>query len=179
MVVLAHQAHSTLCLWVTEARRLAARGYTAIVFDFRNNGASQFRKAPADSLIAADVTAAVKLARTLGARKVFVVGASMGGWASIVAGASLRPSIQGIVSVSAPAQWYGDAIPSARRLTVPVLYVAASGDGSFAADARALYAATASGDKTLKIVPGPFHGVDLIDLSQPARTAVETFIRKH
>ena len=40
-VVLGHQSDGTLCQWVPYAKRLASRGYTAIVFDFRNADSSQ------------------------------------------------------------------------------------------------------------------------------------------
>jgi len=178
-IVLANQAESTLCLWVSDAQRFASRGYSAIVFDFRNTGQSQSRKAPLDKRVDADLAAAVRLARSQGAKKVYLIGASMGAWASIIVGASLRPGVQGVVSVSAPAEWSTSAVASARRLTVPVLYLASSGDGSFPTDARKLYAATASRDKTLKIIPGAFHGVDLVEVSAAARGAVDAFLRRH
>jgi alpha-beta hydrolase superfamily lysophospholipase len=45
------------------------------------------------------VTAAVKLVCARGARKVFLVGASMGGAAVVVAGANTRPTVTGVVSL--------------------------------------------------------------------------------
>ena len=67
--------------------------------------------------------------RKQGKRKVFFVGASMGGIASLVAGANVKPAVDGVVSVSAPARFMGmNATASAPRLRVPVLYLAAEGD---------------------------------------------------
>jgi alpha-beta hydrolase superfamily lysophospholipase len=179
-VVLAHQADSTLCAWVDEAERLAAQGFTAIAFDFRGYGASQSRKAPADHALALDVAAAVKLARGLGATRVLLLGASMGGWASIIAAADSHPAVQGVVAVSAPADWYGSALTAAKRLTAPVLYISARDDTSVrAVDSQKLFAATASANKEIKIVPGVFHGTLLVDLSRPARTAIESFLHRY
>ena len=57
-VVLAHQSDGTLCQWVPYAKRLAARGYTAIVFDFRNAGGSQIVPWTATRRLGGDVAAA-------------------------------------------------------------------------------------------------------------------------
>jgi pimeloyl-ACP methyl ester carboxylesterase len=120
--------------------------------------------------------------RKLGKRKVFLVGASMGGIASLVAGANVKPAVDGVVSVSAPARFLGlDAVATAPRLRVPVLYVAAEGDDNagydFSEDARAMHAATASADKRLEILPGGLHGVGLVAGSARVKTLVEAFLR--
>ena len=65
----------------------------------------------------------------------------MGGIASLVAGANVKPPVDGVVSVSAPARFLGmDAVATAPRLRVPVLYLAAEDDDNagydFSKDAR-------------------------------------------
>jgi pimeloyl-ACP methyl ester carboxylesterase len=181
-VVLAHQYRSNLCQWIPYARRLAAKGYLAFVFDFRNNGRSQIVGYAKSQRLGGDVAGATKYLRAHGAKKVFLVGASMGGTAVLVAGANIRPPVDGVVSLSGPSSFDGaDAGSAVPRLRVPVLYLAAADDtgGGFASDARALYAATPSADKTIEILPGSDHGVALVDHPGKARKLVETFLAGH
>src|SRR5262249_27772612 len=156
---------------------LAARGYLALPFDFRGYGESQSGGARS-SRLDLDVEAAAKEARALGARKVFLVGASMGGSAVLAAAAPTRPRRAGGVSVSGAADLVG-ALDAARKLTVPVLYLAGRFDPQFASDARRLYAGTAARDKKLDIIGRGEHGVQLVDASPKARSAIESFLRSH
>jgi pimeloyl-ACP methyl ester carboxylesterase len=183
-VILGHQSGGDLCEWLPYARRLASQGLFVFAIDFRGHGFSQFRAGRAENRLAADLAAATKEMRKLGKRKVFLVGASMGGIASLVAGANVKPAVDGVVSISAPARYRGlDAVATAPRLRVPVLYLAAEGDDNagydFSADARALHAATGAGEKRLEILPGPLHGVALIAGSARSRTLVESFLKGH
>ncbi len=183
-VILGHQSQSNLCDWVTYARRLARLGYTAFAIDFRGHGLSQHRQGAAATRLQADLAAAVKVMRQRGKQKVFLVGASMGGIAVLVAGANVKPPVDGVVSVSAPARFLGlDAVATAPRLRVPVLYLAAVDDDNagfdFSKDAETLHAATASNDKRLVVLPGFLHGVALVGGSARARSLVESFLGSH
>ncbi len=173
-VVLAHQRNGSLCQWTPYARRLAGLGYLAIAFDFRNSGESQVRAYPANQRWGGDVAAAVKVARGLGGKKVFLVGASLGGSAVISAAANVRPLVDGVVSVSGSAD-LADALAAARRLRVPALYLAAKGDRDFAPDVARLAAAT-PGKKQAVVLPGYQHGVDLVAASARARALIEAFL---
>jgi alpha-beta hydrolase superfamily lysophospholipase len=180
-VVLAHMSQGDLCQWEPFARMLAANGVFVFAFDFRGHGFSQGR--PAYGRLGADVTAAVKVVRGLGARKVSVIGASLGGIAAVVAAANIAPALDGVAAVSAPATIAGrlNALPAAPRVRVPALFVAAEDDQNtpydFAADARRLYAATASADKKLEVVPGNLHGVFLVAGHPAVRDLLERFSR--
>ena len=66
-VVLAHQSNGSLCEWLPEARRLAARGIWVFAFDFRGHGFSKGRVNY--GRLATDYAAAVKAARSLGAQE--------------------------------------------------------------------------------------------------------------
>lgn len=183
-VILAHQSDGSLCDWVPYARRLASLGYFAFPVDFRGYGFSQVRTGAAAYRFAGDLAAATKALRRLGKRKIFLVGASMGGIASLVAGVNVTPAVDGVVSVSAPARFRGmDAVETAPRLRVPVLYVAAEGDDNagydFSQDAEAMHAATAAADKRLEVLPGALHGIGLVAGSARAKAAVETFLKGH
>ena len=181
VAVLAHMSEGDLCSWASYARRLAAVGIFAFPFDFRGHGFSEGRRD--HSQAAVDVAAAVQAVRRLGARKVVVVGASLGGIAAFVAAPGLGKSIQGVASVSGPAAIAGelDARTAVPKLSVPTLYLAAEEDAyppyDFAAEARELHEATATAQKKLEIVPGSLHGTFLVGGSQAIRTALERFVR--
>ena len=180
-VVLAHQSNGDLCEWAPYARRLAARGYFVFPFDLRGHGESRGRQAY--GRLGLDVVAAMRAVRSLGARRVVVVGASLGGIASVVGAASARPPVTGLVAVSAPAEIAGmlNAIPAAGRLRVPTLYLAAAEDQNapydFAADARRLFEATGTAEKRVEVVPGSLHGVALVAGSTRVRALLEAFLR--
>ena len=183
-VILAHQSEGSLCDWLPYARRLASQGYFVFPVDFRGYGFSQVRTGAAANRFAADLAAATKALRKLGKRKVLLVGASMGGIASLVAGVNVTPAVDGVVSISAPARFRGmDALKTAPRLRVPVLYLAAVGDDNagydFSEDAEAMHAATAAADKRLEVLPGSLHGIGLVAGSARAKALVESFLRAH
>jgi dienelactone hydrolase len=175
-VVFAHEARGGACQWIPYARALARRGYLTIAFDFRGYGRSQTPKRGAWQRLPADVIAAAKLSRSLGAKKVVVVGASMGGTNVVVAAANGRTVIDGVISVSAPTSWgRSDALVAARRLQMPALYLVGKGDEGFVEHSRLLYEATSSANKRLEILDSPQHGVYLA-AEPPARSVIEAFI---
>lgn len=180
-VVLAHQSNGNLCEWAPYARRLAARGFFAFPFDLRGHGESRGRQTY--GRLGLDVVAAVRAVRSLGARRVVVVGASLGGIAGVVGAASARPPVAGLVAVSAPAEIPGrlNGVPAAGRLRVPTLYFAAAEDQNapydFAADAQRLFEATGTTEKRVEVVPGSLHGVALVAGSARVRTLLESFLR--
>ena len=174
-VILGHQSGGDLCEWLPYAKRLASKGYFVFAIDFRGHGLSQVRTGKAENRLAADLAAAAKEVRKLGKRKVFLVGASMGGIASLVAGANVKPAVDGVVSISAPARFLGlDAVASAPRLRVPVLYVAAEGDDNagydFSEDARDDARCDRSGRQAARDPPGGLHGVGLVAGSARVKT---------
>ena len=179
-VVLAHQAEADLCQWVPYARKLAAQGYFVFPFDFRGHGFSKgFIRGPR---LPGDVAAAVRAVRGLGAKTVVVVGASMGGIASLVAAANIRPPLAGVVSLSAPQAYIGmDALKTAPRLTVPVLYAAGrdepAGRYDFPGAARAMFAATASSDKKVEIFSSDAHGIALLQSAPSLQSLLADFLR--
>src|SRR5262245_43861324 len=100
-VVFAHASSGGACPWMPFARSLARRGYLTLAFDFPGYGRSQTPRRSAEQRLAADVIAAAKKSRSLGAKKVVLVGASMGGTAVIVAAANARTLVNGVIPVSA------------------------------------------------------------------------------
>jgi len=180
-VILTHQSEGSLCDWLPYAKRLAARGYFVFPIDFRGYGFSDV-PAAGPYRYTQDIAAAVKALRKLGKRKIFVVGASMGGIAAVVAGANVSPPLAGVVSVSSPARFRGmDGVKAGPRLRVPVLYLAATADDNagydFSEDAKALHRAAAAKRKRLELLPGPLHGIALVGGSARARVAIEGFLK--
>ena len=183
-VILGHQSNGSLCEWLPYARRLASKGYFVFAIDFRGHGLSQVRSGAAANRLASDLAGAAKAVRALGTKNVFLIGASMGGIASLTAGTSVKPPVDGVISISGPAQFMGmNAIASAPRLRVPVLYLAATGDDNagydFSEDAEAMFAKTAAADKRLELLPGTAHGVGLVASSSKAKSLIEGFLKSH
>jgi pimeloyl-ACP methyl ester carboxylesterase len=93
-----------------------------LAFDFRNNGHSAY---PTKNPLAyrRDFAAAIKQLRGGGARRVFLIGASMGGAAAVQNSGGLP--LTGVVSLSGTRLWSGFGInkPGPRALRAPFLYV--------------------------------------------------------
>lgn len=178
-LILAPQASATGCSWLAWARREADAGYRVLAFDFHDEGRSQSADAAKNS---GDVAAAAAYARATGARGVVLVGASRGGTAALVAASRIEPPVTAVISLSAPDE-YGleSAVKAVPGLRVPVLYVAATGDSRYAADARALHDATPGDRSTLALVPGQLHGTALLTITAEgtaeAGHAVDGFLR--
>jgi pimeloyl-ACP methyl ester carboxylesterase len=182
-VILTHQSEGDLCDWLPYAKRLASKGYLAFPIDFRGYGFSD-GPTPAPYRYTQDIAAAAKALRKLGKKKIFVVGASMGGLAAVVAGANVTPALAGVVSLSSPARFRGmDGVKAGPRLRVPMLYLAATADDNagfdFSKDAEAMFAKTAAKDKRLELLPGAEHGIALVGSSTKAKTLVEGFLKAH
>jgi alpha-beta hydrolase superfamily lysophospholipase len=174
-VVFAHQVAGDRCQWLPFARELAGKGYRSLVFDMRGYGASAGIANVNPHL---DVAAAAAELRRRGARRILLVGASMGGTGVVGAAPLVRPVIAGLVELSAPTGFGGvNALTAARRSKSPALFIAGRDDGDFAAASRALYRASAARDKTLLIAPTSWHGVDLVSL-QNVKNVVLGFLRR-
>jgi pimeloyl-ACP methyl ester carboxylesterase len=163
VLVLAPQASADACSWLSWARQESAAGYRVLALDFGGEGRSQ--RGP-DGKPSGDVLAAVAYARTLGAERIVLVGASRGGTAVLVAAAAAQPAVTAVVSLSAPDAYAGeDAAAAAPRITVPVLYVAATGESAFAAAAQTMYDATTGPGRRIALVPGSLHGTSLLTIA--------------
>jgi pimeloyl-ACP methyl ester carboxylesterase len=170
-VVLAHQVGGDRCQWLAFARELAKQGYRALVFDMRGYGASA---GAANVRPDRDVAAAAAELRRRGAKRIVLVGASMGGTGVVAAAPGIRPAVAGVVDLSGPVGFGGvDARPAARKLTVPALFVVGRDDGDFVSATRTLYEAAASKDKQLVVAPTSWHGVDLVSLPAVKKRVVE------
>lgn len=179
-VVLVHESNQDVCQWLPYAGELVRNGYFVLDLDLSTSGYVQYEGVQ-PSPLGLSVSAAAGYLRKQGAGKVVLVGASMGGTASLTAAAITTPRVDGVVSLSAPAEYDGiDARTAAGMLRVPVLYGAAVDDRNFADASRVLHAATTS-QKSIQIVPGTRHGVALVaqDGDPTLQRAVGAFIAMH
>ena len=178
-IVLAHQTEDNLCQWAPYAVELARRGYRVLAFDFPGFGFSS--DVVSGQTLDGVVVAAAALLRSQGATAIVLIGASMGGTASLVAATEVQPPVAGVISVSGPTLYQNVAASlAAPKLTVPVLYAAGRADDEFARDAQTLYDATpASVDRKLVIVAAGLHGVDLVADGSEVEAAVTAFLSAH
>lgn len=180
-LVLAPQAGADACSWLAWARQQAAAGYRVLAFDFNGEGRSRRSDTSKNS---GDVEAAARFARERGATGVVLIGASRGGTAVLVAASRLDPPATAVVSLSGVDEYAGEsAIAAVPRLTAPVLYVAATGDGQFPAMAKAMCDATPGERRRLVTVPGQLHGTALLMISatgaDEAGRAVAEFLTRN
>lgn len=126
-VILSHMRPSDQSSWYPYATELAETGeFTVMTFDFRGYGDStgdkQFDR------IDADLQAAYEYMRdTLRIKRIFLVGASMGGTASLVVAS--RAPVAGVVSISSPGQFPPlDAVATVGMITAPKLFIVAKDD---------------------------------------------------
>jgi pimeloyl-ACP methyl ester carboxylesterase len=175
-VVLLHQHPADLCGFWPYAVYLSKRGLQALAIDLRCYGESACPQADdARSRVVDDVAGAVAALRAHGAKRVALVGASLGASTALLAGAALRPPVAAVVSLSTGrfdlSTILGGSTPldtgtAAKRLSVPVLFAVARDDPIVPVEqVQALYRMAPARDKQLAILGGSstgLHGWDLL-----------------
>ena len=157
-VVCAHMFPADQTSYEALAKDLARKGYPVLTFNFRGYGNSEGSKDT--SRIALDMNAAVRFMAERVTCMV-LIGASMGGTASILEGN--HPKVKGVVTLSAPAAFQGlDARSKVSELKPPKLFVAAKGDAS-AYDSAKYFYAHATEPKEILLVEGSAHGTKLLE----------------
>jgi pimeloyl-ACP methyl ester carboxylesterase len=166
-VVLSHMLPADQRSWFDFADRLADQGYLVLTYDFRgycpggDGGCSSGEREI--SQIWQDVLGAIDLVRARGATRVVLVGASMGGTASLVAAGQEGVDVEAVVTLSAPLSIEGLSADAAllQRLSVGKVFIAGVGDATAADAAEELYAISPP-PKRVEIVPADDHGTDLL-----------------
>jgi hypothetical protein len=164
-VVLAHMFPADQESWSGFARELAESGdYTVLTFNFRGYGLSGGRKDIA--AIDKDMLAALRYMKKR-SRKVFLIGASMGGTAALRVASENK--VAGVATLSAPREFQGLSVGNKLdRVSGHKLFIAAGGDGQAPDAAREFYGSVTE-PRELEIVDGAAHGTNL--LNEPAGTA--------
>jgi pimeloyl-ACP methyl ester carboxylesterase len=162
-IVLSHAFAEDRASWADFADFLQGEGYLTLTFDFRGYGDSGGERIIPE--IWRDVLAAAARLRDRGAQSIVLVGASMGGTASLIAAS--RTDVNGVVTLSAPTTFMGLAAPPEVLAAIdePKLFLAAEGDESAPESALTLYERS-SGAKRVEIVNGESHGTELLEGGQ-------------
>jgi pimeloyl-ACP methyl ester carboxylesterase len=166
-VVLSHMYPANQTSWDSTAQKVAGEGYLALTFDFRGYGKSGGTKDI--QYTDRDVAAAVQRLREAGAQEVVLVGASMGGTASLKAADQLQIlssiRVAGVATFSAPVEFRGlSARAAVPNIQIPMLLVAAEDD--VGADGARQLQTLSGGKAELQILPGGDHGTALFEGSQ-------------
>ena len=158
-VVLSHMQPTDQESWADFAETAAQQGYTALTFNFRGYAPSGGEREI--SKLDVDVEAAVDFLLSRGAKGIFLIGASMGGTASVKYAS--REGVLGVAALSAPTEFEGlEALGDASAVVGPKLFIAAEGDRSAQQAAAAYYEATPE-PRILEIYTGSDHGTNLLE----------------
>lgn len=182
-VVLSHMRPADQRSWFAFAHRLADQGYMVLTYDFRGycpGGEGGCSKGERNiSGMWQDVLGAEDFVRSQGAANVALVGASMGGTASLVAAGQEGEDIEAVVTLSAPESIEGLVADAAllQREQANKLFVAGVGDAPAAASAEHLFE-IAPPPKRVAIIPADDHGTDLLTGShgEEVRRLIETYL---
>jgi pimeloyl-ACP methyl ester carboxylesterase len=185
-VVLSHMRPADQTSWYAFANRLADDGYLVLTYDFRgycpggDGGCSDGEKDIGQ--IWRDVIGAIDFVRGRGATSVSLVGASMGGTASLVAAARDDVEVRAVITLSAPVSIEGLVVDARvlSRITAGKLYVAGVGDSSAASDAETLWSQSPPPKGGLQILPSDDHGTDLLTGGQGevVRRLIESYLEQ-
>ncbi|MEV8320105.1 alpha/beta fold hydrolase [Streptomyces sp. NPDC059900] len=162
-VLLDHEQGYSICSFVDIGRQLAKRGYHVVIPEYRNHGASE--EVADNEHIDRDARAGLAELRRVGAKRVFLAGASCGGTTASVAGGDTPLRVVGLLMMSSPARCGGvDGVAAVRKLSVPTLLVVSPGDmqGNAEKQVREVYAASVARKKELVIQKGEWHGTSMI-----------------
>lgn len=185
-VILAHMLPADQSAWFETATALGRKGYRVLTFNFRgycpggDAGCSDGDKdvGAADD----DLRGAISYLRDLGVNRVGLVGASMGGTASLIVASDEGSGVQAVVTLSAP-QLIGDLAVQPEQLaalTAAKLYVAGTGDATAAEAAEAFYNGSQQ-PKRYELVTTDDHGTDLLTGNQGSRVEalIEGWLEAH
>lgn len=146
--------------WQELPRLVAQHGDVALTYDWRGFGASGGQQDY--SLSQKDLAAAIRLIRARGAKQIVLVGASLGGMASLMNAAI--PELAGLVVLSSPQQAPHFIVTpeEVAAITAPKLFVASRQDTTVAYSATTALYDLASRPKTLLTYAGAAHGTDIL-----------------
>ena len=177
-IVLAHMFPADQTSWFAFADRLASRGYRVLTFDFRGycpggeGGCSEGDKLTYDDW--RDVLGAIEAIRDEGAVRVGLIGASMGGTASLLAASHPEVDVDVVITLSAPVSFQGlDVTPEVlSQVSAAKLFLAGHEDASAAESAQLLYDESIQPKKVQILTTGD-HGTDILTGNQAGIASTE------
>jgi alpha-beta hydrolase superfamily lysophospholipase len=186
--ILIHEYPRDHCGWWPYARYLAHHRVQTLLFDLRCFGESACPAGRGHATT--DVAAAMAELRRRGARRIALVGASMGGAIAVVAAARLHPAA--LVDLSGERNTTGltpgidaNAGVAAHAVTTPALFVVARGDRYVSpVDMRTVASRVRSPSRRVLVLPASAgHGWDMLLGTRtrwsPLAATVATFIRRY
>jgi len=185
-VVLSHMYPADQSSWWPFADALSDEGYLVLTYNFRGycpGGEAGCSEGPKDiAEIWRDVLGAISFVRSQGAKRVMLIGASMGGTASLIAAGQEEADVSAVVTLSAPTSFGGLAVDADGLAAVGAakLFIAGVGDGSAAASAEDLYERSPP-PKRLEILTTDDHGTDILSGNQagPVRTLILEYLDRY
>jgi pimeloyl-ACP methyl ester carboxylesterase len=178
-IVLAHMLPSDQTSWFDFADRLSRRGYTVLTFNFRGfcpggeGGCSEGERTI--GAIWQDVLAGIAVLRAEGILRIGLVGASMGGTASLVAASRMEAQdVDAVVTLSAPTAIEGlDADAGVvGQVTAAKLFIAGHEDTGAAQAVDVFYAESVQPKRPLILTTGD-HGTDILTGNQSGVASTE------
>jgi dienelactone hydrolase len=171
-VVLGHSIDGDATEWWNVAEVLANAGHTALAIDFRGYCSGDDAGCSEDGSTAdawRDLLAGASFLRGRGVRDIVLIGASMGGTASVLAAANARPGVAGVITLSSPTACCGMEVDRSivEAVGAPMLFIAGRFDGEAPRSARAFARWGGPSAETLILGTGE-HGTDLFGLATPA-----------
>jgi pimeloyl-ACP methyl ester carboxylesterase len=158
-VILSHMLPTDQRSWFSFARYLADNGYIVLTYDFRGYGKSGGSKDISN--IDKDLEAAISFISQYNSEKIFLIGASMGGTASLVVAA--REYTDGVISLSSPDEIDSlSALDEVKDIDAPKFFIASRGDEHAAESAESLFERSPE-PKEIRILDGKAHGTFIFD----------------
>jgi alpha/beta superfamily hydrolase len=171
-VILSHMYPTDQTSWFEFAEMLKENGYIVFTYDFRGYGKSGGSQDI--SKIDIDLTAALEYIKQYDPELIYLMGASMGGTASLFVASKER--IDGVISFSSPSEVQSISAISVIGDIVPAkLFIAASGDGDAAQQATDMYEKSME-PKFLEILDGNSHGTFMFEEEPENAEKVEEIV---
>ncbi len=160
-----------VCGWLPYAAMLEKSGMRVLVFDYRGTGESPVQSGQSPFAYGRDLAAAVAQLRADGAKRVAVVGASLGGAVAM----TYASGVDAVVSLSGETvlpQYHLDPLDAVSHLHAPLLIVGTRDDAYLPiASARELLRRARSSAKRLVLYPSSWHGWQIVEDAPYARRA--------
>ena len=162
-VILSHMYPTDQTSWVEFAEILILEedGYSVLTYDFRGYGKSGGSQDI--SKLDIDLAAALAYIKQYDPELIYLMGASMGGTASLVVASKTTETIDGVISFSSPDEFEGiSAISIIGDLVPAKLFIASKGDEDAARSATEMYKKSME-PKQLEILDGDSHGTFIFE----------------
>jgi alpha/beta superfamily hydrolase len=158
-VILSHMYPTDQTSWFEFAEVLKEDGYIVLTYDFRGYGKSGGSQDV--SKVDVDLRAALEYIKQYNPELIYLMGASMGGTASLVVAA--EETIDGVISFSSPDEFEGvSAINVVGDIIAAKLFIASQGDEAAAQSATEMYDKSME-PKQLEILDGDSHGTFIFE----------------